>query len=111
MNVEALVTQRFHFPIAAGTFKVPRRASKVEDFCIATPNRVYTFLTSRKGAIHLVQDDYVYRSNLRRSGRNKDIIYWECVHNRSNKCRGRVKSIGDLLYISNSNSMAKVEDL
>ncbi|XP_055594794.1 modifier of mdg4-like isoform X21 [Uranotaenia lowii] len=71
--------------------------------CVATGDRVYTFLTSRKGGIHLVHNNYVYRSNLRRSGRNKDILYWECVHNRTDKCRGRVKSIGDSLYISNSN--------
>ncbi|XP_065073205.1 modifier of mdg4-like isoform X11 [Ochlerotatus camptorhynchus] len=74
-----------------------------DEECVASADRVYTFLTSRKGGIHLVHDNFVYRSNLRRSGRNKDIIYWECIHNRAEKCRGRVKSVGDLLYISNWN--------
>uniref|UniRef100_A0A6B2EIZ2 BTB domain-containing protein n=1 Tax=Phlebotomus kandelakii TaxID=1109342 RepID=A0A6B2EIZ2_9DIPT len=59
------------------------------------------FIISRKGGIHLVYDNYVYRSNLRRQGRNKDVIYWECIHNRNSKCRGRLKSVGDFLFITN----------
>ncbi|XP_062703344.1 uncharacterized protein LOC134283958 [Aedes albopictus] len=74
-----------------------------DDECVGSSDRVYTFLTSRQGGIHLVHDWYIYRSNLRRCGRNKDIIYWECVHNRVEKCRGRLKSVGDQLHISNSN--------
>lgn len=62
------------------------------------------FIISRKGGIHLVYDNFVYRSNLRRQGRDKNVIYWECVHNRASRCRGRVKSIGDKLFVSNSNS-------
>ncbi|XP_062698310.1 FLYWCH-type zinc finger-containing protein 1-like [Aedes albopictus] len=79
-----------------------------DDECVGSSDRVYTFLTSRKGGIHLVHDRYIYRSNLRRCGRNKDIIYWECVHNRAEKCRGRLKSVGDQLYISNWNNF-KIE--
>ena len=63
------------------------------------------FIISRKGGIHLVYNDFVYRSNLKRQGRNKDVIYWECIHNRSSKCRGRLKSIGDRLYITNGNGI------
>ncbi|XP_021693985.1 modifier of mdg4 isoform X23 [Aedes aegypti] len=74
-----------------------------EDEYVGSSDRVYTFLTSRKGGIHLVHNKYIYRSNLRRCGRNKDIIYWECVHNRAEKCRGRLKSVGNQLYISNWN--------
>ncbi|EDS31233.1 conserved hypothetical protein [Culex quinquefasciatus] len=65
----------------------------------------YSFLTSRKGGVHLVHENFIYRSNMRRSGPNKQILYWECIHNRSEKCRGRVKSVGDYLYISNGNGM------
>nr|XP_029723769.1 uncharacterized protein LOC115264250 [Aedes albopictus] len=79
-----------------------------DDECVGSSDRVYTFLTSRQGGIHLVHDWYIYRSNLRRCGRNKDIIYWECVHNRVEKCRGRLKSVGDQLHISNSNNF-KIE--
>ncbi|XP_055616841.1 modifier of mdg4-like isoform X9 [Toxorhynchites rutilus septentrionalis] len=89
---------------AQDDFSVSRKLLFKEDESIASQtNRMYAFLTSRKGGIHLVHNNFVYRSNLRRSGRNKDIIYWECVHNRAKKCRGRVKSVGDILYISNSN--------
>lgn len=61
------------------------------------------FIISRKGGIHLVHNHFVYRSNLKRQGRNKNIIYWECIQNRSSKCRGRLRSVGDQLFISNGN--------
>ncbi|XP_055695335.1 modifier of mdg4-like isoform X14 [Lutzomyia longipalpis] len=61
------------------------------------------FIVSRKGGIHLVHENFVYRSNLKRQGRNKDVIYWECIHNRKGKCRGRMKSVGDALFITNKN--------
>ena len=64
----------------------------------------YFFIISRKGGIHLVHDDFIYRSNLKRQGRQKDILYWECIHNRSIKCRGRMKSVGDSLFVSNGSS-------
>lgn len=63
-----------------------------------------TFVKSRKGGLHLVIEDQVYRSNMKRMGRNKDIIYWECVRNRDIRCRARVKSVGDSIYWSNDNS-------
>lgn len=59
------------------------------------------FIISRKGGIHLVHNNYVYRSNLRRQGRDFNKIYWECIYNRSSKCRGRIKSIGDELIVTN----------
>uniref|UniRef100_A0A2M4AZI8 FLYWCH-type domain-containing protein n=1 Tax=Anopheles triannulatus TaxID=58253 RepID=A0A2M4AZI8_9DIPT len=59
------------------------------------------FVCSRKGGLQLVHDNYIYRSNLRRQGREKNIIYWECAKNRTLKCRGRLKTIGNSLYISN----------
>lgn len=61
------------------------------------------FIISRKGGIHLVHNEFVYRSNLKRQGRNKNIIYWECIQNRSSKCRGRLRSVGDQLFVSNGN--------
>lgn len=62
----------------------------------------YPFLKGRKGGYHLVYKDYIYRSNFRRQGVKKDIYYWECIHNRRNRCRGRVKTMGDTLYVTNS---------
>lgn len=59
------------------------------------------FIISRKGGIHLVHNNFVYRSNLKRQGRELNKIYWECIYNRSTKCRGRLKSIGDQLYVTN----------
>lgn len=59
------------------------------------------FIISRKGGVHLVHNNYVYRSNLKRQGRDLNKIYWECIYNRSTKCRGRIKSIGDQLYVTN----------
>ncbi|XP_035900378.1 modifier of mdg4-like isoform X13 [Anopheles stephensi] len=61
----------------------------------------HLFLTSRKGGLQLVHDHFLYRSNLRRQGRNGDVIYWECIYNRGQKCRGRLKTIGNNIYISN----------
>lgn len=63
----------------------------------------HQFIRSRKGGVHLIHQNYVYRSNLKRQGAQKNIIYWECIYNRNNKCRGRVKSIGDKIFIANSN--------
>ncbi|XP_052864881.1 modifier of mdg4-like isoform X15 [Anopheles cruzii] len=70
----------------------------------------HMFLSSRKGGYQLVHGNYIYRSNLRRQGRQKNIIYWECVHNRSLKCRGRLKSISNTLYISNGNEEHNHDD-
>lgn len=53
------------------------------------------FIISRKGGALLVHEDYLYRSNMKRQGREKNIIYWECVANRKIKCRGRVKTVGN----------------
>lgn len=61
----------------------------------------HMFIVSRKGGVHLVHNNYVYRSNLRRQGRDLNKIYWECIYNRSTKCRGRLKSIGDDLIVTN----------
>lgn len=63
-----------------------------------------TFIQSRKGGIHLVHNNFVYRSNMRRQGRDLNKIYWECIYNRSIKCRGRLKSVGDQLFVTNGNS-------
>lgn len=79
-----------------------------DDECTTSDDgRKYMFIISRKGGILLVHENYIYRSNLRRQGRHKNILYWECSQNRAGKCRGRVKSVGDYLYISNSNSKYK----
>lgn len=61
----------------------------------------HMFIVSRKGGVHLVHNNYVYRSNMRRQGRELNKIYWECIYNRSTKCRGRLKSIGDNLIVTN----------
>lgn len=60
-----------------------------------------TFMLSRKGGVHLVHGHFVYRSNMTRQGRDMNKIYWECIHNRSIKCRGRLKSIGNRLFVTN----------
>uniref|UniRef100_A0A182NKW8 BEN domain-containing protein n=1 Tax=Anopheles dirus TaxID=7168 RepID=A0A182NKW8_9DIPT len=70
-------------------------------------NGRHLFLTSRKGGLQLVHDNYIYRSNLRRQGRNRDVIYWECVYNRGQKCRGRLKTIGNVIYVSNGKDDCK----
>lgn len=67
----------------------------------AAKERLNMFILSRKGGVHLVHNNFVYRSNMKRQGRENNKIYWECIYNRSIKCRGRVKSIGDKLYITN----------
>lgn len=64
---------------------------------------VYPFLKGRKGGYHLVNENYIYRSNFRRQGVQRNIYYWECINNRKGRCRGRLKTIGDKLYIANSN--------
>lgn len=64
---------------------------------------IYPFLKGRKGGYHLVHDNFIYRSNFRRQGVMRNIYYWECINNRKGRCRGRLKTIGDKLYITNSN--------
>lgn len=59
------------------------------------------FVMSRKGGAHLVHNNFIYRSNMKRMGRLQDIIYWECIHNRNAKCRGRVKSMGNMVIPTN----------
>lgn len=61
------------------------------------------FIKSRKGGLHLVHGNFVYRSNLRKQGVDRNVIYWECVFNRKNRCRGRLKTVDDKLFIANSN--------
>lgn len=51
----------------------------------------------------MVHDNYIYRSNFRRQGVQRNIYYWECINNRKGRCRGRLKTIGDKLYVANSN--------
>ncbi|XP_055527402.1 uncharacterized protein LOC129720013 isoform X2 [Wyeomyia smithii] len=80
-----------------------KNSSDDDDCAVSNGGRKYMFIISRKGGILLVHENYIYRSNLRRQGRHKNILYWECSQNRAGKCRGRVKSVGDYLYISNSN--------
>lgn len=63
----------------------------------------YHFVKGRKGAYQLVHDNYIYRSNYRRQGVQQNILYWECINNRKARCRGRLKTIGDKLYITNAN--------
>lgn len=50
-----------------------------------------------------MHDSFIYRSNFRRQGAQQSIYYWECIHNRKKRCRGRLKTIGDKLYVTNSN--------
>jgi FLYWCH zinc finger domain len=64
---------------------------------------LFSFMKGRKGAYHLVYEHFIYRSNFRRQGVEKNIFYWECIHNRKGRCRGRVKTIGDKIFASNSN--------
>lgn len=70
---------------------------------------LFWFLKGRKGGHHLVHGDYIYRSNFRRQGLDRNIFYWECINNRKGRCRGRVKSVGDKLYIANSNGKESTE--
>lgn len=69
---------------------------------------MYPFLKGRKGGYHLVHDNFIYRSNFRRQGVQRNIYYWECINNRKGRCRGRLKTVGDKLYITNSNG--KIND-
>ncbi|XP_037029096.1 modifier of mdg4 isoform X5 [Bradysia coprophila] len=62
---------------------------------------LYLFVIGRKGGTHLVHNEFIYRSNMKRQGRNLNKMYWECIHNRSTKCRGRVKSVGNKLFVTN----------
>lgn len=64
---------------------------------------MHKFLKGRKGGYHLIHDDYIYRSNFRRQGVDKNVFYWECIHNRKMHCRGRVKTVSDELFVANSN--------
>uniref|UniRef100_A0A182JNK0 BTB domain-containing protein n=1 Tax=Anopheles christyi TaxID=43041 RepID=A0A182JNK0_9DIPT len=68
-------------------------------------HRKHLFLGSRKGGLQLVHDNYLYRSNLRRQGRNGDVLYWECIYNRGQKCRGRLKTIGNQIMITNGRAL------
>uniref|UniRef100_A0A182JL84 BTB domain-containing protein n=1 Tax=Anopheles atroparvus TaxID=41427 RepID=A0A182JL84_ANOAO len=61
----------------------------------------HMFITSRKGGLQLVYEGFIYRSNMRRQGHAKDVLYWECVHNRGKKCRARLKTISNMVYKSN----------
>lgn len=69
----------------------------------ACGENIYPFVKGRKGVCHLVNDNYIYRSNFRRQGAQQSIYYWECIHNRKKRCRGRLKTIGDKLFVTNSN--------
>lgn len=51
----------------------------------------------------MIHGNFIYRSNFRRQGVQHNIYYWECINNRKGRCRGRLKTIGDKLYIANSN--------
>ncbi|CRK91980.1 CLUMA_CG005563, isoform C [Clunio marinus] len=64
---------------------------------------LYHFMKGRKGGYHMIHDNYIYRSNFRRQGVLRNIFYWECIHNRKQHCRGRLKTIGDKLFVANSN--------
>lgn len=80
-----------------------KRSSLLENILLSdTPDeRKHKFLTSRKGGVQLIHEEYLYRSNLRRQGREGDILYWECIHNRGTKCRGRLKTVGNTIHKSN----------
>ncbi|XP_058130355.1 modifier of mdg4-like isoform X7 [Anopheles ziemanni] len=85
------------------TVPTKRHSSLLENILLSdTPDeRKHKFLTSRKGGVQLIHEEYLYRSNLRRQGREGDILYWECVHNRGTKCRGRLKTVGNTIHKSN----------
>nr|XP_029723708.1 modifier of mdg4-like isoform X19 [Aedes albopictus] len=84
--------------------KVFTRTVELDECAAADDEQRYMFIVSRKGGILLVHENHIYRSNMRRQGPHKNILYWECVHNRSQKCRGRLKSEGNYLFISNTNA-------
>lgn len=54
--------------------------------------------------MHLVVQEFLYRSNMKRTGRSKDIIYWECVRNRDIRCKARLKTVGEAMFWTNGNS-------
>ncbi|XP_070505989.1 modifier of mdg4-like isoform X5 [Chironomus tepperi] len=78
-------------------------ATEAQDYYIDASESVYSFLRGRKGGHHLVYDNYIYRSNFRRHGLEKNVFYFECIWNRNGRCRGRIKTVGDKIYRSNSN--------
>ncbi|KFB53272.1 hypothetical protein ZHAS_00021576 [Anopheles sinensis] len=85
------------------TVPAKRQSSLLENILLSdTPDeRKHKFLTSRKGGVQLIHEEYLYRSNLRRQGKEGDILYWECIHNRGTKCRGRLKTVGNTIHKSN----------
>lgn len=97
--------KRAALPLASEVVREPLRFTSVaqEPRLVSVYGREprCTFISSRKGGVHLVQNHFVYRSNMNRQGREMNKIYWECIHNRSTKCRGRLKSIGNRLYVTN----------
>lgn len=95
---------RFAFsdPLQVSRKKFQRTVGQ-DDCAAADDEQKYMFIVSRKGGVLLVHENHIYRSNMRRQGPHKNILYWECVHNRSGKCRGRLKSEGNFLYVSNTN--------
>ncbi|XP_037945156.1 modifier of mdg4-like [Teleopsis dalmanni] len=63
--------------------------------------RPQKFIISQTGTTLLVVNDFLYRSKLRRLERGHDTVYWECIHNRLRKCRSRIKTMGNDLYLIN----------
>lgn len=92
---------KIHFCYQLFTIKNPWLKLNQIAICESFLELGHMFIVSRKGGVHLVHNNYVYRSNLRRQGRELNKIYWECIYNRSTKCRGRLKSIGDSLIVTN----------
>ncbi|XP_062556235.1 uncharacterized protein LOC134221067 [Armigeres subalbatus] len=81
----------------------PKKRKKVfvQQKCVAADdNERHAFIVSQRGGILLVHDNFIYRSNMLRQGSKKNILYWECVHNRLEKCRGRLTSKGNNLFSS-----------
>ncbi|KAG5672374.1 hypothetical protein PVAND_002506 [Polypedilum vanderplanki] len=78
-------------------------ATEAQDYLLDTSESVYSFLKGRKGGYHLIHDNYIYRSNFRRQGVEKNVFYFECIWNRNGRCRGRIKTVGDKLFVTNSN--------
>lgn len=63
-------------------------------------------MKGRKGGYHLVHDNYIYRSNYRVQGIQRNKFYWECIKNRKERCQGRLKTIGDKVFVTNANGKA-----
>lgn len=74
-----------------------------DNFLFKDEEAIYPFLKGRKGGYHLIHNDFIFRSNFRRSGVENNVYYWECIENRKGHCRGRLKTVGDRLFIGNSN--------